>query len=187
MQHPDKGTYDPSQLRKVTGVLYLDLWYKHHLRSHLTSAKERIISLRQGDAGEIASEQSAFLEIAERHLQQLEEQIGQILDLIPATSPKVSNDNGKKHSNGNGNGNRNGNSKHEQEITEDQKMVELFRLVLHIVNNPLTVMSTQAQLLIRRYETENPELTGALRNIVKNCDRIAKELRWLQDQALAKR
>ncbi|GEM_PF-5919619 len=181
MQQPDEGTYDPSQLREVTGVLYLDLWYKHRLRSHLTSAKERIISLRQGDAGEIASEQSAFLEIAERHLQQLEEQIGQLLDLIPATSPKVSNGNWKKHSNGNGNG------KHEQEITEDQKMVELFRLVLHIVNNPLTVMSTQAQLLIRRYETEHPELVEALKTIVKNCDRIAKELRWLQDQALAKR
>ena len=183
MQQPDEGTYDPSQLREVTGVLYLDLWYKHRLRSHLTSAKERIISLRQGDAGEIASEQSAFLEIAERHLQQLEEQIGQLLDLIPATSARTNDGNGKKHSSGNGNGN----GKHEQQTSEDQKMVELFRLVLHIVNNPLTIMSTQAQLLIRRYETENPELVETLKTVVKNCDRIAKELRWLQDQALAKR
>lgn len=185
MRQFDEGTYDPSQLREVTGVLYLDLWYKHRLRSHLTSVKKRIISLRQGDAGKIAPEQSAFLEIAERHLQQLEDQIGQLLDLIPATSPKVSNGNGEKHSNGNRNGN--GNSKHEQEIAENQKVVDLFRLVLHIVNNPLTIMSIQAQLLIRHYETENPELVGALKTMVKNCNRIAKELRWLQDQALAKR
>ncbi len=181
MQQPDDGTYDPSQSREVTGVLYLDLWYKHRLRSHLASAKERIVSLRQGAAGKIALEQSVFLEIAERHIQQLEEHIGQLLALIPTTFPKVNTGNGGKYSNGNG-----GNGKHEQEASEDQKTVELFRLVLHIVNNPLTIISAQAQLLIRRYEPENPELVEALKTIVKNCDRIAKELRWLQDQALAK-
>ena len=179
MSSSSEETYDPSQLRDVTGVLYLDLWYKHRLRSHLTSAKERIISLREGKAGKIALEQSAFLEIAERHLQQLEEQIGQLLDLMPATFPNANKSNG--NSNGNGNG------KHLHEAAENQRMVELLRLVLHIVNNPLTIMSTQAQLLIRRYEAKNPQLAEALKTIVKNCDRIAKELRWLQDQAIAKK
>ncbi len=171
---PDSAvSYDPSQLKEVTGILYLDLWYKHRLRSHLLSAKERVSCVLNGDSGHMDPQQKVILEIAEKHLTQLEEQIGQLLALIPADL------NRKKKENGNGNGNGN----HSPE--DKQAIRELFRLVLHIVNNPLTIMSAQAQLLSRTYGSAQPELVEPLKTIVKNCDRIANELHWLQEQILA--
>lgn len=147
----------------TTVVRYQNLWHTHRFHSHLFTVMERIHAVLNGDAGDINQQQKTSLTIAEKHLTQLEEQLGQFLESAPVelNPPK----------NGNGNGNEIG---------------ELWRLVLDIINNPLTIISLHAQLLIRQYSSTQPECVGPLKTIVTNCARIASELYWLQEKTLVK-